>query len=124
MMITCDKDLAGQIYVCSEELEQNPNSQGAAILERSFSITKWPLRQCLVEYFCYTNHNPQPVKTRYEMTENVIENEIRDCPNHRDKIFILRRLKKIKCSSGLVKSLKSETDNGLSSCSNFQKDPY
>ena len=63
MMITCDKDLAGQIYVCSEELEQNPNSQGAAILERSFSITKWPLRQCLVEYFCYTNHNPQGEET-------------------------------------------------------------
>ena len=28
-------------------------------------------------------------------------------------------MKKIKGSSGLVKSLKSETDDGLSSCSNF-----
>ena len=53
------------------------------------------------------------------MTENVKENEVLDCPNHRDKVCILRRLKKIKCSSGLVKSLKSETDDGLSSCSNF-----
>ena len=33
------------------------------------------------------------------------------------------RLKKIKDSSGLVKSLKSETDNGLSSCSNFPEKP-
>ena len=51
------------------------------------------------------------MKTRYEMTENVKENEILGCPNHRDKICILRRLKKIKDSSGLVKSLKSETDD-------------
>ena len=64
-----------------------------------------------------------PKKTRYEMTENVKENEVLECPNHRDKICILRRLKKIKDSSGLVKSLKSETDNGLSSCSNFPERP-
>ena len=31
----------------------------------------------------------------------------------------MRRLKKIKCSSGLVKSLESETDDGLSSILNF-----
>ena len=37
-----------------------------------------------------------PVETRYEMTENVKENEVHDCPNHRDKIRILRRLKKNK----------------------------
>ena len=59
------------------------------------------------------------MKYQYEKTENVKENEILDCPNHRDKICILRRLKKTKDSSGLVKSLKSETDDGLSSCSNF-----
>ena len=43
--------------------------------------------------------------------------------NHRYKTCILRRLRKIKCSSGLVKSLKSETDDGLSSCSNFPERP-
>ena len=64
-----------------------------------------------------------PVKTRYEMTENHKQNEVVDCPNHRDKICILRRLNKIKDSSGLVKSLKSETDDGLSSCSNFPERP-
>ena len=35
----------------------------------------------------------------------------------------MRRLKKIKGSSGLVKSLDSETDDGLSSCSNFPERP-
>ena len=57
------------------------------------------------------------------MTENLKENEVLECPNHRDKICILRRLKKIKDSSGLVKSLKSDTDDGLSSCSNFPERP-
>ena len=57
------------------------------------------------------------------MTENVKENEVLECPNHGDKICILRRLKKIKDSSGLVKSLNSDTDDGLSSCSNFPERP-
>ena len=35
----------------------------------------------------------------------------------------MRRLKKIKETSGLVESLKSETDDGLSSCSNFPERP-
>ena len=57
------------------------------------------------------------------MTENSKQNDVVDCPNHRDKICILRRLKKIKGSSGLVKSIRSETDDGLSSCSNFPEWP-
>ena len=57
------------------------------------------------------------------MTKNANQNEFLDCPNHRDKICILRRLKKIKDSSGLRKSLKSETDDGLLSCSNFPERP-
>ena len=64
-----------------------------------------------------------PVKTRYEMTENVKEYEVLDCPNHRNKICILRRLKNLKDSSDLVKSLKSQTDDGLSSCSKFPERP-
>ena len=56
-------------------------------------------------------------------SKNVKENKVLDCPNHRDKICILRRLKKIKDTSGLVKSLKSETDEGLSSCSSFPERP-
>ena len=35
----------------------------------------------------------------------------------------MKQLKKIKGSSGPVKSLKSETDDGLSSCSNFPERP-
>ena len=108
----------------------NPNSQSAAVLGRSFSITKSGL---CVSVLLNTLDIPitiqrgrklgyvLPVKTRYEMTENVKENEVIEGPNHRDKICILRRLNK--SSSGLVKSLKSETDDGLSSCSNFPERP-
>ena len=110
----------------------NPNRQSAAVLGRSFSITKSGL---CVSVLLNTLDMPitiqrgrklgyaLPVKTRYEMTENHKQNEVVDCPNHRDRICILRRLKKRKGSSGVVKSLKSETDDGLSSCSNFPERP-
>ena len=106
----------------------NPNSQSAAVLGRSFSITKSGL---CVSVLLNTLDMPitiqrgrklgyaLPVKTQYEMTENHKQNEVVDCPDHREKICILRRLNKIKDSTGLVKSLKSETDDGLSSRSNF-----
>ena len=106
-------ELSDDKQVC---IVPNPNSQSAAVLGRSFSITKSGL---CVSVLLNTLDVPitiqrgrklvyaLPVKTRYEMTENVKENEVLDCPNHRDKICILRRLKKIKCSSGLVKSLKT-----------------
>ena len=110
----------------------NPNSQSAAVLGGSFSITKSGL---CVSVLLNTLDIPitiqrgrklgyaLPVKTRYEMTENVKENEVIECPNNRDKICILRRLNRTNISSGLVKSLKSETDDGLSSCSNFPERP-
>ena len=83
----------------------NPNSQNATVLGRSFSITK---RGLCVSVLLNTLDIPitikrgrklgyaLPVKTRYEMAENSKQNEVVDCPNHRDKICILRRLKKIK----------------------------
>ena len=58
-------------------------------------------------------------KTNYEMTENVKIYKDLECPNHKDKTCILSRLKKMKISPGCINSLKSETDDGLSSCSNF-----
>ena len=122
-------ELSDNKLVC---IVPNPNSQSAAVLGRSFSITKSGL---CVSVLLNTLDIPitiqrgrklgyaLPVKTRNEMTEISKQNEVVDCPNHRDKICIMRRLKKIKGSSGLVKSLKSETDDGLSSCSNFPERP-
>ena len=122
-------DLSDNKQVC---IVPNPNSQSVAVLGRSFSITKSGLCVSVLLNTLDTPITIQKgknlgyalhVKTRYEMTENVKKNEVLECPNHRDKICILRRLKKIKDSSGLVKSLKSETDDGLSNCSNFPERP-
>ena len=122
-------ELSDNKQVC---IVPNPNSQSDAVLGRSFSITKSGL---CVSVLLNTLDIPitiqrgrklgyaLPVKTRYETIENSKQNEVVDCPNHRDKICILRRLQKIKDSSGLIKSLKSETDEGLSSCSNFPERP-
>ena len=118
-------ELSDNKQVC---IVPNPNSQSAAVLGRSFSITKSGLSVSVLLNTLDTPITIQkgrklgyalPVKTRYEMTENQKQNEDVDCSNHSDKTCILRRLKKIKGSSGLVKSLKSQTSDGLSSCSNF-----
>ena len=122
-------ELSDSKQVC---IVPNPNSQSAAFLGRSFSITKSGLCVSVMLNILDITIIMQsgrklgyalPVKTRYEMTENVKENEVIECPNHMDKICILRRLNKIKDSSGLVKSLNSETDDGLSSCSIFPERP-
>ena len=110
----------------------NPNSQTAAILGRSFSITKSGLCvSVLLNTFVIPItiqrgrklENILPVKTRYDMTENVKENEVLDCPYHMNKICILRRLKKTKYSSGLVKSLNSGQTMDFSAVRNFLEDP-
>ena len=65
------------------------------------------------------------LKLDMETIENSKQNEVVDCPNHRDKICILRRLQKIKDSSGLIKSLKSETDDVVfRAVRTFQSDPH
>ena len=80
----------------------NPNSQSAAVLGRSFSITKSVSVLLNTLDILITIQRGRklgyaiPVKTRYEMTENVTDNEVLDYPNHRDKICILRRIMKIK----------------------------
>ena len=122
-------ELSDNKQVC---IVPNPISQSSAVLGRSFSITKSGLCVSVLLNIIDIPITIQrgrklgyvlPVKTRHEMTENPKQNEVIDCPNHRDKICILRQLKKMKDSSGLVKSLKSETDDGLSSCSNFPERP-
>ena len=111
-------ELNGNKQVC---IVPNPNNQSAAILGRSFLITKSGL--CVSNLFNTLDMTitiqkvrklgyALPVKTRYERTEKV---KVLGCPNHRDKICILRRLKKKIYSSGLVKLLKSAISRDLTS---------
>ena len=97
-------ELSDNKQVC---IVPNPNSQSAAFLGRSFSITKSGLCVSVLLNILDIPITIQrerklgyalPVETRYELTENAKENEVFDCPSHGDKICILRRLKKIKHS--------------------------
>ena len=73
----------------------NSNSQNAAILGRSFSITKSGLCVSVLLSTLDISITIQrrtklgyalSVKIRYVMTENVKENEVLDCSNHSDNI--------------------------------------
>ena len=89
-------ELSDSKQVC---IVPNPNSQSAAVLGRSFSITKSLLNTLDIPIPIQRGRKlgyALTVKTRYELTEKVKKNEILQCPNHRDKICILRRLNKIK----------------------------
>ena len=62
------------------------------------------------------------MKTDYEETQNLKRYNVKDCPNHADKDKILKRIDEFKSINKLF-STKSETDDGLSSCSNFPELP-
>ena len=59
-----------------------------------------------------------PMKSDYEETQNVKRYSVKDCPNHADKDNLLYRIDEFKSINKLF-SLRSGTDDGLSSCSNF-----
>ena len=63
-----------------------------------------------------------PMKTDYEETQNLKRYNVEDCPNHADKDKVLKRIDEFKSINKLF-SMKSETDNALSSCSNFLERP-
>ena len=60
------------------------------------------------------------MRTDYEETQNLKSFNVKDCPNHADKDKILKRIDEVKSISKLF-SMKSETDEGLSSWSNFSE---
>ena len=62
------------------------------------------------------------MKTDYEKKKNLKRYNVKDCPNDADKDKILKRIDEFKSINKLC-SMKSETDDGLSSCSNFPERP-
>ena len=95
-------ELSDNKQVC---IVPKPNSQSAAVLGRSFSITKSSL---CVNVLLNTLDIPitiqrgrklgyaLPVKTRYEMTENSKQNEVVDCPNQKGKKLYLETIEENK----------------------------
>ena len=63
-----------------------------------------------------------PMRTDYEETQNLKKYSVKDCPYHANKDKILKRINELKSIHKLF-SMKSETDDGLSSCSNFPERP-
>ena len=112
-------------------LVPNPNSQSSVILCRSFSVTRNGLCARVLLNTLDTTVSIQrgkklgyalPMRTDYEETQNLKRYSVKDCPYHTKKDKILKRINELKYIHKLF-SMKSETDDGLSSCSNFQERP-
>ena len=97
-------------------LVRNPNSQSSVILGRCFSVTRNGLCVSVFLNTLETTVSIQrgkklgyalPIRTDYEETQNWKKHNVKDCPYHANKLF----------------SMKSETDDGLTSCSNFPERP-
>ena len=59
-----------------------------------------------------------PLNTDYQSVENFKRFDVTKCPLHANQECILNRKSELESSKKLL-SMKSETDDGLSSCSNF-----
>ena len=62
------------------------------------------------------------MRTDYEDTQNLKKHSVKDCPYHANKDKILKRINELKSIHKLF-SMKSQTDDDLSSCSNFPERP-
>ena len=104
-----------------------PNSQSTVILGRSFSVTRNGLCVSVFLNTLDTRVSIQrgkklgyalPMRTDYEETQNLKKFSLKDCPHHANKEKILKRINELKSLQKLF-SMKSDTDDGLSSGSNF-----
>ena len=109
----------------------NPNSQSSVILGRSFSLTRNGLCVSVLLNTLDTTVSIQrgkklgyvlPMRTDYEETQNLKKHSVKERPYHANKDKILKRINELKSIHKLF-SMKSETDDGLSSCSNFPERP-
>ena len=109
----------------------NPNSKSSAILGRSFSLTQSGVCVSLLLKTEATTVTIQrgnklgyalPLNTDFQSVENLKKFDLIKCPLHANQECIMKRVNELKSSRKLF-SMKSETDDGLSSCSNFPERP-
>ena len=109
-------------------LVPDPYSQNSMILGQSFSVTRNGLCTSVLLNTLdttVTTHRAKklgyalPMKTDNEETQHLKRCSVKDCPNHADKDTILTRIDDNFKSIVKQFSMKSETDDGLSSYSNF-----
>ena len=120
--------LSNSKQVC---LVSNPSSQSSVILGRSFLVTRNGLCASVLLNTLDTTVSIQRgkklgyavlMKTDYEETQKLKRYNVKDCPNHADKDKFSKRNDEFKSINKLF-SMKSETDDGLSSCSSFPERP-
>ena len=111
-------------------LVPNPNSQSSVILSRSFSVMRNGLCVSMLLNTQDTTVSIQRgkklgyalrMRNDYKETQNLKKHSVKDCPYHANKDF-KKRINELKSIHKLF-SMKSETDDGLSSCSNFPERP-
>ena len=121
-------ELSNDRQVC---LVPSPNSKSSAILGRSFSLTQSGLCVSVLLNTEATTVTIQrgkklgyalPLNTDFQSVENLKKFDVTKCPLHANQECIIRRVNELKSSRKLF-SMKSETDDGLSSCSNFPERP-
>ena len=121
-------ELSNTIQVC---LVSNPNSKSSAIVGRSFSLTQSGLcASVLLNTEATTETIQRGKKPGYALPLNLddrnLENfksfDITKCPLHANQEYILKRIRELKSFKKLF-SMKSETDDGLSSCLKFPERP-
>ena len=112
-------------------LVPNPNSKSSAILGKSFSLTQSGLCVSVLLNTEATTVTIQrgkkfgfalPLNTDFQSVENLKKFDVTKCPLHANQECILKRVNEMKSSKKLF-SMKSETDDGLSSRSNFPERP-
>ena len=121
-------ELSNDRQVC---LASNPNSKSSGILGRSFSLTQSGLCVSVLLNTEATTVTIQrgkklgyalPLSSDFQSVENLKKFDVTKCPLHANQECILKRVNELKSSKKLF-SMKSETDDGLSSCSNFPERP-
>ena len=112
-------------------LVPNPNSQSSVTLGRRFSVTRNGL--CVSELLNTMDITVSiqrgkklvyalSMRTDYEETQNLKRYIVKHCPYHANKDRILKRINEFQSIHKLF-SMKSETYDSLSSCSNFPECP-
>ena len=121
-------ELSNDRQVC---LVPNPNTKSSASLGRSFSLTQSGLCVSVLLNTEATTVTIQrgkklgyalPLNTDFQSVENLKKFDVTKCPLHANQECIMKRVNELKSSRKLF-SMKSETDEGLSRCSNFPERP-
>ena len=108
-------------------LVPNTNSQSSVVLGWSFSITRKGLCESVLLTTILIQRGrkfgyPLPMRTDYKETPNLEKHRLKDCSTHANKNLVLKRFNELKSWNKMF-SMRSETDDGSSSCSSFPERP-